>query len=133
MSTAAQLDINIDQGSDYAAQIYWTTGAGAPFFLQGPMRMEIRDTVGGVALTLQTSDTSDDDDADPDQTILFNEESGLIQLYLSGEQTDLLSPDVAYVYDLFCHYLDSAITGKIRKRRLIAGRVHVFGRTTQNV
>lgn len=132
MATAAQMDITLDQGADWSCQLYWTRGDNRPYFLVAPMRMEIRDQVNNVAVTLQTNDSSTDDgDADPDdRTILFNSETGLVQLELSDEQTDRLSPQNSYVYDLFVHHADE--TGTVRKKRLVYGQVFVNGRITRN-
>lgn len=134
MGTAARLDLEMDQGADFAFQVYWTTGTNRPYYVVSPMRMEIRDQVGQVAITLQTNDTSQDEDGDPDnQSILYNSESGLIQLQITADQTDLLSAQNSYVYDLFAHYVDDMGSGAVRKKRLITGTVTVNGRYTQNV
>lgn len=133
MSTAAQVDIELDQGSDFAIQIYWTTTENIPYSIQSPMRMEIRNSVGGVVQVLQIGTTDEDEVLDPDDaTILYNPESGLVQLQLTSAQTDAIGPGL-YDYDLFLSYLDSGITGRVRTKRLIAGRVKVNGRITQNV
>lgn len=130
MSTAARVDLEMDQGADFAIQIYWTTTENNPYSIQSPMRMEIRNSVGNVAATLQTDEDSTEDDTEA--SILYNSESGLIQLQLTAEETDALGPG-QFDYDLFVSYLDSAITGRVRTKRLIAGRVSVNGRVTQNV
>ena len=131
---AARVDFEIDQGADWAFQVYWTNGTNLPYFVQAPMRMEIRDQVGQVAVTLQTNDTSEDADSDPDnQSILFNPETGLIQLMLTADQTDNLSAQNSYSYDLFVNYVDTAGSGNVRKKRLLAGSIEVNGRITRNV
>jgi hypothetical protein len=132
MSTAAQLDLVVDQGADWATQIYWTTGENIAYTVLAPMRMEVRDDYGGVPVVLYTNDTSEDETADPDnQSILFNSESGLIQLQMRAAQTNLLGPG-HYSYDLFVSYKDLT-TGFVRLRRLLAGSVIVNRRVTQNV
>ena len=39
----------------------------------------------------------------------------------------------SYDYDLFVHYNDKDLTGRVRKRRLLSGKVYVNGRITRNV
>jgi len=130
--TSVEARIDIDQGGDWATQIYVTDSENHPMLVVGPMRMEIRNEVGGVAVTLQTDETSEDQSGDVDnQSISYNTESGLIQLYLSAEQTALMAPG-QYSYDLFIHFSDP-IMNKVRKRKLIGGTVSVTGRVTQNV
>jgi hypothetical protein len=132
MSVAFRVDLEMDQGSDWASQIYWTDASSTPFTVTGPMRMEIRNDVGGVVITLQTNDTSTDELSDPDnQSILYNSESGLIQLQVRGTDTNKLAPG-NYLYDLFVHYTDS-VTGFVRVKRLIEGIVAVNRRVTQNI
>ena len=130
--TSVEARIDIDQGGDWATQIYVTDSENHPMLVVGPMRMEIRNEVGGVAVTLQTDETSEDQSGDVDnQSISYNTESGLIQLYLSAKQTALMAPG-QYSYDLFIHFSDP-IMNKVRKRKLIGGTVSVTGRVTQNV
>lgn len=133
MSVAANVDLSMDQGADFACQLYWTSGENQPYKVQGPMRMEIRNSVGNVVCTLQTNETSEDEDSQPDnQSIAYNSDSGLIQLYIDAAQSDLIAGG-SYDYDLFVSYLDSNITQRIRKQRLLYGKVHVNGRITKNV
>lgn len=131
--SAAKVDFDIYEGEDWAVQLWWTNGDNVPYFVAPPIRMEIRNSVGGVVITLQSNETSTDFDSDPDnQSILYNSESGLIQLHIKSEDTDKLGASGAYLYDLFTHYRDP-VTGKVRKRPLITGKVNVTRRVTQNV
>jgi len=131
MSDVARVDINIYQGADWAVQIYWTSGDMRPYSVQAPMRMEIRDQLGQVPVVLQTNQTSEDLETNPDnQQILFNPESGLIQLHLTGDETSVLAPGM-YDYDLWVHY--KSTVGVVAKRAILVGRVIVQGRITQNV
>ena len=133
MSVAANVDLSLDQGADFAVQIYWTSGENKAFKVQGPMRMEIRNQVGNVVHTLQTNETSEDEESNPDnQSIMYNSESGLIQLFIDSASSDLIPPG-ANTYDLFVSYLDSDVTQKVRKIRLLYGKVLVSARITQNV
>jgi hypothetical protein len=133
MTTSALVDLEMDQGSDWAVQIYWTTTGNQPYSIQSPMRMEIRNRVGGVVAVLQTNQFSGDNvEDDPDQSIIYNSASGLIQLQLTAAETEAMGSG-QFDYDLFVSYLDSAVTGRVRTKRLISGHVLVNGRITQNV
>lgn len=133
MSTAANVDLSMDQGADFACQLYWTSGENQPYNVMGPMRMEIRNSVGNVVATLQTNETSEDEENQPDnQSIGYNSDSGLIQLYIDAATSDLI-PAGVHDYDLFVSYLDSNITQRIRKQRLLYGKVMVNGRITHHV
>jgi len=133
MSTAARIDLEMDQGADFAIQMYWTTTENEPYSLQSPMRMEIRNSVGGVVATLQTDDTGGDGiEDDEDKSIIYDSDSGLIQLQLTADETNAMGPGL-FDYDLFVSYLDAAVTGRVRTKRLIAGKVKVNARITSNV
>lgn len=133
MSTAARIDLEMDQGADFAIQLYWTTTENEPYSLQSPMRMEIRNSVGGVVATLQTDDQGGDGiEDDEDKSIIYDSDSGLIQLQLTAEETNSMGHGL-FDYDLFVSYLDAAVTGRVRTKRLIAGKVKVNARITSNV
>ena len=129
MSTAGIVDLSLDQGADFGIQIYWTDESSQPYTVLSPMRMEIKNSVGGIVYALQT-----DDDAPVDavQTILYNSDSGLIQLMIPASDTLNIKAG-SYVYDLFITYLDNAVTQATRTKRLIAGTVLVNGRVTSHV
>jgi hypothetical protein len=129
MSTAGRVDLELDQGADYAAQIYWTDGEQNPYTVKSPMRMEIRNETGSVAYTLQTDDNAP---VDATKTILYNSDSGLIQLNIPASDTSKLGSG-NYTYDLFVTYMDNEVTGTTRLHRLIAGYLTVNGRVTRNV
>lgn len=129
MSTAANVDLSLDQGSDFGVQIYWVDGDRTPFTVLSPMRMEIRSELGQVMFTLQT----DDDQLDPtQQTILYNSESGLIQLNIPSTATQNFPPGI-YNYDLWVTYQDNVVTNATRLRPLIRGTIYVNGRVTKVV
>jgi len=127
MSEAASLDISIDQGTDFGIQVYWTDGANTPFTVLSPMRMDIKSDTGQVIHTLMTGVNEEDA-----STILYNSESGVIQLQMSAAVTDTF-PAGTYDYDLFVTYQDSKVTNTTRLTRLLRGKVHVYRRVTENV
>jgi hypothetical protein len=127
MSTAADVDIALDAGADFGLQIYWVDAQQSPFTVLSPMRMDIMDEVGNIVQSLQTDD---DDPSNP--TILYNSESGLIQLMLTADQTALMVPGL-YDYDLFVTYMDNAVTLATRLKKLLTGTILVNGRVTKVV
>lgn len=128
MSTAGIVDIDIDQGADFGCQFYWTTMDQTPYTVLAPMRMEIRDDVGNTLYTLATADGS----TTSTQTILYNSDTGLIQLMIPAADTATF-PAGRYNYDLFVTYQDNAVTNATRLKRLVKGNVYVDKRYTRNV
>jgi hypothetical protein len=128
MSSSALIDLDIDQGADFGIQLYWTTMDQEPFVVLAPMRMEIRDDVGSTLYTLATSDGA----AAGTQTILYNSDTGLIQLMIPASDTSNFPPG-RYNYDLFVTYQDNDITNATRLHKLARGSVYVDGRFTKNV
>ena len=128
MATSALVDLDIDQGADFGIQFYWTTMDQEPFTVLAPMRMEIRDDVGSTLYTLATSDGA----AAGTQTILYNSDTGLIQLMIPASATSAFPPG-RYHYDLFVTYQDNDITNATRLHKLVRGSVYVDGRYTKNV
>jgi hypothetical protein len=128
MTSAAIIDLEIDQGADFGVQIYWTTMDQSPFTVLSPMRMEIRDDVGNTLYTLATTDGA----ASGTQTILYNSSTGLIQLMIPAADTSSF-PAGRYDYDLFVTYQDNAVTNATRTTRLQRGSVYVNKRVTRTI
>lgn len=130
MSNAAQVDLSVDQGADFAIQIHWTDAGNNPFTILPPMRMEIKANTGQVLHTLTTG-VYDESGLD-ESNLLYNSESGLLQIRLTSEQTANF-PSGSHRYDLFVTYQDDAVSGSTKLVRLIQGQVHVHGRVTTGV
>jgi hypothetical protein len=128
MSTAVVVDLDVDQGADFGGQIYWTSMDQQPFTVLSPMRMEIRDRVGNTLYTLATKEGI----STGSETILYNSDSGLIQLMIPSADTANF-PAGAYQYDLFVTYQDNDVTNATRIKRLVRGTVNVNARVTKNV
>lgn len=128
MSSSAPVDLEIDQGADFGCQIYWTSMDQEPFTVLAPMRMEIRDDVGNTMYTLATTDGA----STGTQTILYNSDTGLVQLMIPASDTATFPPG-RYNYDLFVTYQDNAVTNATRLTRLISGNVYVERRITRSV
>ena len=128
MTTAARVDLVVDQGADFGVQLYWTSMDQQPYTVLAPMRMEIRDDIGNVLYTLATTDS----ETAGSETILYNSDTGLIQLMIGSSNTKNFTPG-RYNYDLFVTYQDNAVTNATRLKRLIYGNVTVNKRVTLNV
>lgn len=126
MSTAGIVDLMLDQGADFGIQIYWTDAERSPFTVLSPMRMDIKSETGVVVFSLVTNDDGDEDVL---QTIIYNSESGLIQLNIPAAETARFSPGM-YYYDLWVTYQDNTVTNATRLRKLVAGKILVNGRVT---
>lgn len=120
------IDIELVQGADFGVQIYWTSPDQVPFTVLSPMRMEIKDAVGNVVHTLSTDGT------DGEPSILYNSESGLIQLRIPGSATGAM-PVGRFDADLFVTYQDNAVTNATRVHRLFRANVYVEKRITTSV
>jgi hypothetical protein len=129
MSVAANVDLVIDQASDFVVQMYWTDYNSVPFSVVSPMRMQIRAQTGQLAAELVYLDTPL---AGEQQTIIFDASSGLIQLQLTSDKTNLIPPGI-YDYDLFVTYQDKFSSQSVRQIKLLFGTVEVRGKVTQNV
>lgn len=136
MSDTARVDITINQGADFAMQMYWTDNNDIPFRVVHPIRMEVRDSVSRIILTFVSGTEEGELE---DHSLTFNTELGLIQITANADATDALTPGV-YFYDLFATYEDRVTTqdsevpmSTVRRMKVIEGTVQVNGRITQNV
>lgn len=120
------IDLEFVQGADYGVQIYWTSPDQEPFTVLSPMRMEIKDAVGNVIYTLSTDGT------DGEPNILYNSDSGLIQLRVPASATADF-PVGRYDCDLFVTYQDNKVTNATRVTRLFRGNAYVEKRITSSV
>ena len=130
MTTAGNVDLTLDQGADFGIQIYWTDANNTPFTVLSPMRMDVKSEVGTVVHSFFTDDEAEGSMNPPN--ILYNFESGLIQLTMSAQETLALNAGT-YDYDLFVTYQDNVITQATRLKRLIYGKFIVQGRVTASV
>jgi hypothetical protein len=129
-SASAQCDFIIDQAADWFVELYWTDYNNVPIPVVSPIRMEIRSSSGALVAELIYDGDLPDGSVPP--SILFNAESGLIQLQLTSSQTDNMPPGV-YNYDLFVTYQDAQNNPLLRRQRLLYGQVEVRGKVTQQV
>jgi len=129
MTNAAYADLVIDQGADFAVQLYWTDYNNNPFTVLSPMRMDMKAATGQIVATLNTNDDANDLET---PSIVYNSDSGLIQLQLPPSVTSTIAPG-DYSYDLFVTYQDQLSNSSTRLAKILYGRVFVNGRVTKNV
>ena len=120
MSTAAEVDLVIDQNTDFGVQIYWLDPVLTPYQLLSPMKMEIRSL--DMATVIHTLSSS--------SGITFSETGGLIQLVIPKATTNTMEPGT-YYYDLYVTYRENVST--TRTKRLIKGVVTVNRKVTASV
>ena len=127
--TAARVDMVIDQGADFVAQIYWLDQDNYPIRVVDPIRMEVR-SVDANQLVHAFQSGGPGESENEVYNILYNTDNGIIQITMSAADTSIMSSG-KYRYDLFTGYEDQA-TDKVYKHRLIQGIIEVRGRVTQN-
>lgn len=126
--SAAVVQLSIDQGEDWAAQIVWTDATDEPINVVSNCRMDIKDASGATILSLMTPSAPP-----PDGTvapITLSTDIGLIQLFIDRNTTAAM-PAGDYGYDLFVTVDDGGDYAGTQVNRLMAGIVTVNQRITQ--
>jgi hypothetical protein len=124
---AAEVNLEIDQGEDWACQIVWTDSLDAPQLITDPARLDAKDKTGATVLSLQTPASPPPDGTIPE--IAISNEMGLIQLYVDKATTGAMVPG-QYLYDLFVTANDGDAYAGNQTHRLMAGTLTVNKRTT---
>lgn len=133
---AGNVDLIIDQGEDFTAQIYWTDYNDDPRPLTAPMSMDIKSPYGQTVAHLYTPDVDwPDDQIEP---IKYNTDTGWLQIHIPATTTDTM-PAGNYSYDLWV----TVDSGKVKVEqqtqtvfqsvRLLQGKVTVNKRITATV
>jgi hypothetical protein len=125
---AAKVDLEIDQGEDWAAQIVYTDEYDEPHKIVHPCRLDIKNNTGAVQVSLSSPDTAPPEGTIPE--IAISTDIGLIQLYLEDTATAALVPG-QYKYDLFVTITDGNAYAGNQIQRPIQGMVTVNKRTTE--
>lgn len=138
MSNAVRVDLSVDQGADFAVEIYWTDYYNNPFSIEAPIRMDVRDEVTTV-MEFVAHPSGEEGELSEDISVRYNTERGLIQLVISSEKTKDVPPG-NYFYDLFVTYRDQfqdPATGEMmnstRLAKIMYGRMAVRARVTRNL
>jgi hypothetical protein len=121
--SAGLADLVIEQGADWALQIFWTNEAtGAPIKAQGPMDMDIiNPRTGQRLIRLDDGGTTGGNGG----ISSGGSGSGVIQLGIDDAATTLFAPG-QYRYDLFVY----SSGPPLQRMRLLAGGVSVVAQVT---
>lgn len=126
---AGHVDLYVDKGADFTAQFVWNDFTDNPIPVTLPMRMDVKSPYGQVMFTLFPPDP-----VPPDQVpaMTYNTDSGMIQIHMAKEQTDLLEGG-SYSYDLFVSVDDGSAGTGDQLVVLLYGSVIVRPRITQGI
>lgn len=123
----ADQDVQIEmvQGEDFAAQIFWTSEYNDPIPIADPVLMDVKDGVGQIALRFDSS-------TDPTLAahLSYNSQIGFFQLTAPAAATRLLIPG-RYLFDLWAAVADSASPFDRQARLVFGGSLVVGSRTTK--
>jgi len=128
--TAARVDLSVDQGEDYYAQVFWLDMTDLSIEIRGPAYMDIKDSAGQYVYRLSSPDA-------PvvvgiEQNLIISETGGCIEITIPNADTSVIAPG-NYIYDMFVSYPVFDNTGAetgTRRKRLMAGSVQVATQIT---
>lgn len=126
---AGPVELIVDQGADYTAQLVWNDFTDNPIPVTDPLRMDVKSPYGQVMFTLFPPDPMPPDEV---PAITYNTDSGLIQIHMTKEQTDLLEGGT-YSFDLFVTVDDGDVGTGDQLVALLYGSVIVRPRTTTGI
>ena len=128
MPAAAFVPIDIYQGEDFTAQIIWTTDQDEAQAIVAPARLDIKNGVGSLQLSLATPEEELPEGEIPG--IGISSDIGLIQLHIEDSVTEAMVPGT-YQYDLFVTADDGGVYAGEQRVALMSGPVNVFKRVTR--
>ena len=126
---AGPVDLYLDQGADFTAQIVWNDYTDNPIPVTVPMRMDVKSPFGEVVFSLFVPDPIPPDEI---PALTYNTDSGLIQIHITKEQADLLTGG-SYNYDLFVTVDDGDVGTGDQLAALLYGSVIVRPRITTGI
>jgi hypothetical protein len=126
---AGPVELVVDQGADYTAQIVWNDFTDNPIPVTVPLRMDVKSPFGQVMFSLFVPDPLPEFDV---PALTYNTDNGLIQIHMTKEQTDLLEGGT-YAYDLFATVDDGDAGTGDQLVALLYGPVTVRPRITQGI
>jgi hypothetical protein len=126
MSSSDTIEIWIDIGEDFAAQIYWTDSNGNAIPITSPARLEVRDSLGNRVLQF---DAANSGSAATKAAILITGSEGLLQLSCPKALTKTLEPG-RYLFDLFATNNSGFSPFPTQEVKVADGWVVAQGRTT---
>jgi hypothetical protein len=123
------VDLIVDQGADFTAQIVWNDFTDNPVPVTLPMRMDVKSPFGTVMFSLFPPDTLPPDEV---PAMTYNTDSGMIQIHMTKEQTSLLEGG-SYSYDLFATVDDGDAGTGDQLVAVLYGTVNVRPRITTGI
>jgi hypothetical protein len=126
---AGRVDLYVDQGADYTAQLVWNDFTDNPIPVTLPMRMDVKSPYGQVMFSLFPPDPLPTDEI---PAMTYNTDNGMIQIHITKEQTDLLAGGM-YKYDLFATVDDGDVGTGDQLVRLVFGDLICSSRVTQGI
>lgn len=124
MAQRDQLEIDVDLGEDFAAQIFWTDEDGEAIPITTPCRLEARDARGVLALQFATGNTTSSE-----ATITITGSQGLLQLSCPKELTRTLTQG-RYAFDLFATVDGGVSPFTAQMQKVCAGWLNAYPRQT---
>lgn len=126
---AGRVELWVDQGADFTAQIVWNDFTDNPIPVTNPMRMDVKSPYGQVMFSLFPPETLPPADV---PAMTYNTDNGMIQIHMSKEQTQLLEGGT-YNYDLFATVDDGDAGTGDQLVALLYGPIIVRPRITQGI
>lgn len=123
---AGSIQMVIDQGEDFTADIIWTDALDAPVNVVHPCRLDIKSKTGATLISLETNP---DLPIDEIPEIGLSSELGTLQLHIPRSVTSAFVPG-QYIYDLFVTADDGNTYAGPQLIRLIAGTCNIAKRVT---
>ena len=124
MSQLEQVVIEITQGEDFVAQVYWTDVDGGAQLLTTPCRMDVRDADSNLLMQFKTGNT-----VSTQATITLSVAAGFMQLTCPKEVTRVLAAG-RYRFDLFVTANNGVAPFTTQVVPILEGWIDVQARTT---
>ncbi len=121
---AAPVNMVIDQGDDFTAQILWIDAQGEPQKIAEPIRLDIKS--GTKRIVSLTVEDVPDGEISP---IIYSADIGVIQIHIPQSQTSILPPGL-YEYDMFASVDDGDAYAGNQRQRILVGQIVVNKRIT---
>lgn len=123
------LDLEIVQGEDWTVQIQSLDDNDNPKPIVSPARMDVRDKMGAIVLSLTTPAENEVPGAVP--SIAISGEVALIQLHIPREVSSELTPG-SYPYDLWVTIDDEGSYAGFQAAQELRGQFIVHDRVTRD-
>ena len=126
MTQREKLEIEMAQGEDFVAQIYWTDEDGEPLKIQTPCRMEVRNPANQIILQFDTSDTGNTATL---AALVITGAQGLMQISCPKTVSKLVAVGT-YPFDLWATLDEGVAPFAAQLTKVAEGAFIVSSRTT---